>query len=278
MGIKHKAVKASEEKGYASEWNDDHEIDSNVEFNQFESLQHVVENRTDYPAGPIEGQIIYRTDTDTLEVYDGAAWITYVGTGAPTTASYVTVNPEGTLSAERVLTAGEGIDLTDGGAGTTITIDGEDATTANKGIASFFSEHFSVGAGVVYSRAAKYATLPGCAFKGLQETDNIEYTADGSVKANADNITFIAPIQLPHGSHIKNVIVYGNAGASAETWSLYSEPVGGGAGLQIATQNINTQHAGLDVSVSNIANSYFLITSSLDTNDEIYSIKVTLIT
>jgi len=44
------------------------------------------------------------------------------GGGAPTTAQYVTLATDATLTAERVLTAGTGISLTDGGAGSTITV------------------------------------------------------------------------------------------------------------------------------------------------------------
>lgn len=43
-------------------------------------------------------------------------------TGAPTNATYVTLGTNGTLSAERVLTAGTGIALDDAGAGSTATI------------------------------------------------------------------------------------------------------------------------------------------------------------
>lgn len=87
--------------------------------------------------------------------YDNAAGIISLeaaaggGGGAPTDAQYVCLANDGTLSAERVLTAGEGIDLTDAGAGSTITISGEDATTSNKGIASFSSTYFSVASGAV---------------------------------------------------------------------------------------------------------------------------------
>jgi len=42
------------------------------------------------------------------------------GGGAPTDASYLTLGTNGTLSAERVATAGLGITLTDGGAGSTL--------------------------------------------------------------------------------------------------------------------------------------------------------------
>ena len=44
------------------------------------------------------------------------------GSGAPTGASYLTLGTDGTLSAERVLTAGTDIGFTDGGAGSTLTI------------------------------------------------------------------------------------------------------------------------------------------------------------
>lgn len=44
------------------------------------------------------------------------------GGGAPTTASYVTLGTDGTLTNERVLTAGSNISIVDGGAGSTVTI------------------------------------------------------------------------------------------------------------------------------------------------------------
>jgi len=44
------------------------------------------------------------------------------GTGAPTDAQYVTLATDGTLSDERVLTAGNQIDVTDAGAGSTVTV------------------------------------------------------------------------------------------------------------------------------------------------------------
>ena len=44
------------------------------------------------------------------------------GGGAPTNASYVTLGTDATLTAERVLTAGAGISLTDSGPGGTITV------------------------------------------------------------------------------------------------------------------------------------------------------------
>ena len=43
--------------------------------------------------------------------------------GAPTNAQYVTLAVDGTLTDERVLTAGDALDLTDGGAGSNVTLD-----------------------------------------------------------------------------------------------------------------------------------------------------------
>ena len=45
------------------------------------------------------------------------------GGGAPETAQYVVLATNGTLTQERVLTAGSGISITDGGAGSTVTIE-----------------------------------------------------------------------------------------------------------------------------------------------------------
>ena len=59
----------------------------------------------------------------TISPVSGLGDVTINGaSGAPTDASYVTLGLNGDLSAERVLTAGSGITLTDGGAGSTLTI------------------------------------------------------------------------------------------------------------------------------------------------------------
>jgi len=77
MGIKHEDVMAHGQKGLYSEWNKDHIIDDDVECNQHQHKEHVIENRTDWPAGPVKGQIIYRTDVNHFYIWNGATWVSY---------------------------------------------------------------------------------------------------------------------------------------------------------------------------------------------------------
>lgn len=84
---------------------------------------------------------------DVRETPAATATATSVGLTDP---QYLTLAVDADLTNERVLTAGEGIDFTDNGAGGTLVINGEHATdTGNKGIATFDASDFDVAAGVV---------------------------------------------------------------------------------------------------------------------------------
>jgi len=73
------------------------------------------------------------TNGDVL-TYNGTNWINQPSSsgGAPTDASYVVIGADTTLTDERVLTAGNGIDITDGGAGNAVTIAVDDNTTVQQ--------------------------------------------------------------------------------------------------------------------------------------------------
>ncbi len=78
-GINHVAVKTSHDTGTAAEWNADHEQKGDHECNQFQHIEHVIENRTTMPAGPVEGQVIYRTDQHSFYVWNGTIWVSMTG-------------------------------------------------------------------------------------------------------------------------------------------------------------------------------------------------------
>ncbi len=80
VAIKHADVMASGQRGLHTEWNKDHIIDGNVECNQHQHLQHVIENRVAWPAGPVIGQIIYRTDLHAAYIWDGTQWLLFART------------------------------------------------------------------------------------------------------------------------------------------------------------------------------------------------------
>jgi hypothetical protein len=108
---------------------------------------------------------------------------------------YLVVDLDADLTEERALTAGEGIDFTDLGANSTLTINGENASDANKGIASFDVTDFTVTAGNVVLNAERISDLVGAMVTGNTETgmtvtyqdvDNtIDFVNDGVTSAVA---------------------------------------------------------------------------------------------
>lgn len=74
---------------------------------------------------PIEEAVAPTTAGDVLQ-WNGSAYVWAPagggGGGAPTTATYVTLSTDATLTNERVLTAGSGISIVDNGAGNTVVI------------------------------------------------------------------------------------------------------------------------------------------------------------
>src|SRR5687768_14571315 len=132
----------------------------------------------------------------------GVAWTTPT-TYAPTDPSYLTLATNTTLSNERVLTAGDGIAFTDGGAGSTLTIATDvgvaDITDASADGRSFLS-------------AANYAAM-----KALLDleigTDVQAYDADTAKLDVAQNWTAaqrVAPVALTSGTTITMNLATGN--------------------------------------------------------------------
>jgi hypothetical protein len=74
MGIKHAAIKTPESVGLSSEWNANHVIDDDVNFNQYEAQELVIENLAAAPVAPVDGQIYYDTTLNEVRYWNGSAW------------------------------------------------------------------------------------------------------------------------------------------------------------------------------------------------------------
>lgn len=123
---------------------------------------------------------------DVRETPAATATATAVGL---TGESYVLVGAgSADLTAERTLTAGEGMSFTDGGAGTTITIYGENATDTNKGICSLDLADFTVTSGAVALKAIVVTSVDGDTGTATPAVHNIDILGGtGITTAGANN-------------------------------------------------------------------------------------------
>ena len=118
-----------------------------------------------------------------------------------------------------------------------------------------------------------YWSCPGQNFKAVNpDTDTIHYgTTAPSAVSDATGVTFVAPVFIPHNAIITSVKVFGNQAGSAddETWTLKRFQLSGAEGT-MATANLNTADTTIsNATINNSTHVYYLITSSLDSTDQI---------
>ena len=113
-----------------------------------------------------------------------------------------------------------------------------------------------------------YAIAPTAWKPRNPDIDDVEIRSY-SAKASANGIYFCAPVNLPHGAIVTNVIIYGNLAAEAETWFLYKVTAAGAT--QMATANFNSADSSItNATIDNLNNAYAVESTTLDTDDRIY--------
>jgi len=98
----------------------------------------------------------------------------------------------------------------------------------------------------------------------------------GKATAKSGGEVGVAPVFLPQNAVIKTVVCYGSAGTTDETWTFSRATISGNSETVIASAAFNTEDTtmGTGSVVDNDAYTYFLSTTNLTANDDIYSARI----
>jgi len=125
---------------------------------------------------------------------------------------------------------------------------------------------------------ADYITIPGGGwlpeFGGAAEGDDLQRGGNYFMAGNNANTAFF-PVDLPDGAVVTRAIVYGNAGATAETWSLRREEIAGSAAGVMASANFDSADTSIsNATIDNETYVYYLESSTIDDTDEIHGGRI----
>ena len=127
-----------------------------------------------------------------------------------------------------------------------------------------------------------YWSIAGALFHAEQPDvqDVLRVQTRGYIDVSAGNVPLFAQVNLPHGATVTAAVVYGNVGATDETWTLYREELNASdVGEALGTAFVGTE----DTSISNgiVDNStykYWFVCVSMETNDRIFGARITYTT
>ncbi|GAI86245.1 unnamed protein product, partial [marine sediment metagenome] len=98
----------------------------------------------------------------------------------------------------------------------------------------------------------------------------------GYIYMEQDGVSLVANVDLLNGATITKVVVYGNAAASAESWSLGRMLLTTGTRTLLADGFINTEDDSItDPVVDNSLYAYQIRTTSLDQDDQVNGARIT---
>ncbi len=197
-------------------------------------------------------------------------------TAATKDSTFVVLSSEvENLPNSKILAVSTGLDI--GTTATQVYFSLEKASETNLGGATFDGDDFTVTAGdVTLKNKTSYVSVPPASFHATNPDTDTCHISNG-VKMVADaTVTFWAPVQIPNGAIITDVIVYGSE--TDELWWLERIAWTGNSTTAVANGNFETADTGLSHTVDNSAGAYQFKTASLDATDEIWGAKITYTT
>jgi len=171
------------------------------------------------------------------------------------------------------LSAGIGIDFNNGSV-----IAGELATDSNQGVANFYTNDFTVNAGQVsLKNKTSYLAIPASAFVSANpDTDDIAYASVSVTNSTSSDVSFTAPVNIPHGAVVTAVILYGSD--TGDSWEMNRCNHTGGQN-SMAAANVGISDSTINMDTIDNQNYIYVITSTITSSAaKIYGARITYTT
>lgn len=123
----------------------------------------------------------------------------------------------------------------------------------------------------------KYWSCPGILFDGIYpQTDNVIKNNTGGLLIGGGEVSARCSVLLPHGATVTGVILYGNAAIEDDSWYLKRITLSSGAIVEMASANFNSSDTSISyATIDNSLYTYFIYTTGIETDDEIYGARIT---